>query len=417
MLPPATSLRARLLAALGYGNRSVRERKPHLALSLTLGLAVATPAFGQVATPQLIADARRAAAAGRWTEAESLYRTVLREDPLNDGVIAALHQVTRNRPLRADSHVLRRTRGVLPPRFRAYETTRFIVLSDASPRWTQTQAERLERTFHQFHRYANRIGLRPLPLAHKLVCVLFADRHAYQQFAARHDGVQDPWIAGYYAPQNDRIVFYASDANPSVVEARSRIEQMQADLVSLAREASVARNRGQHEHAAVLRRHHDRYRDHVRREIVRVESFAEEVNIATTVHEAIHQLMFHTGVQTVEVQYPLWISEGLATAFETASTSQAFGPDHEHAARRATFDALWREGRMLTLGALVTTTEIANDDELVELLYHQSYALVSWMSRFRRAELQRYLNLMRSEPPGRLSAARHREVFERAFGP
>jgi len=50
------------------------------------------------------------------------------------------------------------------------------------------------------------------------------------------------------------------------------------------------------------------------------------------------------------------------------------------------------------------------------VIYHQSYALVTWMFRFRRTELARYLQFMLDEPPGVPTSRRHLEVFERAFG-
>jgi hypothetical protein len=52
----------------------------------------------------------------------------------------------------------------------------------------------------------------------------------------------------------------------------------------------------------------------------------------------------------------------------------------------------------------------------LDLLYHQGYALVTWMYRFHPRELRAYLEALRSEPAGRPSGARHMELFERAFG-
>ena len=49
-------------------------------------------------------------------------------------------------------------------------------------------------------------------------------------------------------------------------------------------------------------------------------------------------------------------------------------------------------------------------------MYLQSYALVTWMCRFRQTELRRYLELMREEPDGDPTPARHRALFEEAFG-
>jgi hypothetical protein len=309
------------------------------------------------------------------------------------------------------------TRSLLPSRFLEHETARFIVLSDADPRWTREQAQRLERTHHQFLRFAQRLGLAPEPLREKLVCVLFDDRAEYQRFATQHDGVEDPWIAGYYNPASDRSVFYRGDSNPSVVRARAKLEAMRADLADIHQDALDAENAGAVVHARELQRYRREFEMHVRSEGRRVDAFADQISIATVVHEAVHQLMFRTGLQSARRQWPVWISEGIATAFETDDTRGAFGPDHEYVPRRDAFEVLLRDDRLLDLRELVGWDAIpADGDDLVHRAYHQSYALVRWMSRFKRRELRTYLELLLAEPPHTVSATRHVELFEEAFG-
>ncbi len=80
---------------------------------------------------------------------------------------------TRAGRLQSNSDMYQQTRELLPQRFLDYETRRFIVISDAAPGWSRRQAALLERTYHQFNRFARRLNVKPLPLRHKLVCVLF----------------------------------------------------------------------------------------------------------------------------------------------------------------------------------------------------------------------------------------------------
>jgi hypothetical protein len=302
---------------------------------------------------------------------------------------------------------------VLPPKFAAYETRRYVVLSDASPGWTGTQAQILERTHHQFHRFCNRLGLEPAPLRHKLVAVAFEDRRAYQRFAVERDDVTNPALSGYYAPRFDRVVFYHVESNPSVVEARDQLQRMKGEVRELGRQARTARG----SEAEALRQVHARYQHHLHEQERRVQRFSVQTTGATTIHEACHQLMFHTGVQSSSVQYPLWICEGLATTFESDAPEGAFGPDHEYAPRRRAFAALMDVGPLLPLRELVTLCTLPpNDPDRTHIVYSQSYALLSWMSRFRRDELRAYLETMRSQPPGRPSRATHLQIFERCFG-
>jgi len=288
-----------------------------------------------------------------------------------------------DRKLTCDSDVYRRTRKLLPERFCEYETRRFVVISDGRPAWTRQQAQLLERTYHQFHRFTRRIGVEPHPLRYKLVCVLFQEYDDYRQFARNHDEVSADWISGYYSPKHDRIVFYNIETNPEYAWARP-------DEDARSRSA-VARGRLSEEFEAAA--------------------------AATTIHEAIHQLTFHTKVQSARIQNPLWISEGLATAFETDRPDAAFGPDREYAVRREQFEEILADGDLIPLRKLVTYTEMPNDeDATIAAVYHESYALVTWMSRFRSSELRDYLERLRREPSGRPSAKRHLQIFEQAFG-
>ncbi len=306
-------------------------------------------------------------------QADHLYRQILRSDPLHREAHAELVRLARSRPLARESQAYDAARNLLPPRFKDYETKRFIVLSDANGRWTRDQAEQLERAAHQFGRFTRRLGLRPLPLRHKLVCVLFRRRDDYQQFARVHDSVTDPMITGYYSPKNDRVVFYDLESEAAQRPAERAVGDRDAQVLATSSE--------------------------------------------TTLHEAIHQLLFHTGVQSPMVEYPLWICEGLATAFETDAPNEAFGPDHDYAPRRKHFRRALERKTLLELRRLVRITRMPDgDEETVQVIYHQSYALVTWMYRFRKRELGDYLLAVLAEPSGRPSAERHLEIFEGVFG-
>ena len=114
---------------------------------------------------------------------------------------------------------------------------------------------------------------------------------------------------------------------------------------------------------------------------------------------------------------PIWISEGLATAFETDTADGAFGPDHEYAPRREAFAQLLRDDGLVNLRDLVTWTHLAaSDEQTVHAVYQQSYALVTWMSRCRGDELRTYLQLMLAEPAAPIGPARYLQLFEQAFG-
>ncbi|MCI0631457.1 MAG: DUF1570 domain-containing protein [Phycisphaerales bacterium] len=271
---------------------------------------------------------------------------------------AKLDAGERVEPIRLDSPGYRKAREATPRHFVAHESRHFVALSDGTADEVRGYLALLERAKDQFDRFAARMELEGRPLKHKLVCLLFFKQKEYRSFAAKIDQVSTDWIWGYYSPEHDWIVF-AVTKGPKGEQAT-----------------------------------------------------------ATVLHEAIHQLVFHTGVQTRQVRYPLWICEGLATCFESESPDAAFGPGHEYEPRRKRFDRLRRDGKLLPLRdlAVIDQLEADDDDQHIDAVYQQSYALVTWMHRFRKAQLRQYMELMREQPAGRMAAAQHVAIFEQAFG-
>ena len=211
--------------------------------------------------------------------------------------------------------------------------------------------------------------------------MLFQEYDDYRRFARNNDGVTAEWISGYYSPKNDRVVFYNIATNP--------------DFADVFGHAGTADNLA---------------RAHLRDEYTRAAT-------ATVVHEAVHQLAFHTRIQSPQIQNPLWLSEGLATAFETDRPNQAFGPEKPYDLRETQFKELLAQDSLIPLRKLVSYSQMPdNDDATITAIYHQSYALVRWMARLRRTDLRKFMQSLRTETPGRPTPQRHLQLFEKAFG-
>lgn len=318
--------------------------------------------------------------------------------------------------LKRQSQSYLKAKEILGDRFRRYDTDRYVILSDADPDWTRQQGRSLERTYHQFHRFVQWLDLQPLPLQHKLVCILFESRDSYQRFAATQDNISAPWIAGYFAPKHDWVVFYHIEASPSLSAARNQLGRMEMELLNLESQARDAVKKGTEDIESLQ----DRvvlYRDHLQQQQRRVNSFASETSTATTIHEGVHQLMFHTRVQSPLHVYPLWISEGLAMNFETTTPNQAFGPRYESPTRREQFEALMSSQDLIPLSELIELeTHPPNDEQKMRLVYSQSYALVGYLVRFHKPELRNYLQWMRTSAPSRLGSGQQRALFVKCFG-
>ena len=316
-----------------------------------------------------------------------------------------------------ESDVLTQARHLLGNDFRLHESTHFVVLSDADETMVKTQAQVLERSLIQFDRFSRRLDIRPGPLRHKLVSILFLDRDAFLAFARAFDGLDSTWISGYYSPQHDWTVFYDPTQSPNLAAARSALSRVHDAIRRTEHEAGAARRRGRRAVAADLGIELTELRSTALAQQRIVDDYADEVRDATTVHESIHQLLFHTGVQSDRVRYPLWISEGLATAFETDDPSRPFGPDSTYAPRRDRFESLLAAGDLEDLSTLVERISLDDvDSDAVDRFYHQSCSLVTWLATRRRDDLAEYLRYMVQQEGEGEDAAFHRRAFRRCFG-
>jgi hypothetical protein len=318
--------------------------------------------------------------------------------------------------LPTESTALARASAQVPRHFVRHESARFVALSDGSTAWVREQLERFERAHHQFERFLRHLGMPAPRLRHKLVAILFADHAEFIAFARETDGVEDPWVKGYYLPAADRMVGYDAETDPQVLAGRERLEQGQREIETRARLAEQSR-RGGRVADPNLSANLDRARSvQALREEELIRN-SRQLVIATMIHEAIHHLMFHTRVQNPAVQYPFWLAEGLAVGFETDQPAAAFGPDFDYRPRREVFERLLMEERLVPLAAFIRFERLPDRREsTARVFYHQSGALLCYLFRQRPSELRNFLERLAAEPPGRVGPQRQGALFEASFG-
>lgn len=293
----------------------------------------------------------------------------------------------------------------------------FLIVSDADTAWTQNRAALLQRAAHQFKRFADRLGYRVEPSDEPLVVVLINDHERYARFAQRHDAVEAGWVAGYYASLSNRVVFYNDATGPSAAQAGAKLREYD-ELVARAKEmASDARRERRGDDAATLEKRASEMAARLKHEKQRVTSATRINGQAKAVHEAVHLLAFNWGLQARDREYPFWLTEGLATNFETEKPGNAFGPEHEFDPRRRDFDRVREGGRLIPLEVFVQMMTVPGDDEeTADVMYAQSWSLFRYLFRYEREALCEYFRDIKRQPPGRMGPKRHLEIFRARFG-
>lgn len=396
-----------------------------LPCALTLGVlthrAESRPATESAATGETAwAGAQRALRESRWNEAADLLRRTLDIQPDHHQAAARLRSLYDRRlvSLGIDERAVDEARAQLGPEFRRSTTEHFVLLSDCDLRWTRAKARLLERTYRQFFRVMRRMGLEAVPPGDKMLCILFNDHVRYRAFAQRTDGIVAPWIAGYYTSLSNRVVFYNDETGPSYREARRQLEEYESSIEQLEQRATQARRQKRYADAEKIAAQARTMRAHYEREHLRIGTSAVQASSAKTIHEASHLIAFNCGLQTRTHEFPFWLTEGLATCFETGDPDTAFGPDETYAPReREIAELLEDEQRLVPLGALVQMTDVpGGSGDTAEVMYSQAYAFFRYAFRFEREQLAGLFRDIAAETPGRISPRRHLELFRARFG-
>lgn len=358
-------------------------------------------------------------AQGDLARADRMLRVLAEREQYRLRAIQTLENLHRSPgfELRADEVEIAKALDTVQTRMHRYETGHFVTLSDCDASWTREKSALLERAYHQFFRWVDQIGLDLLPPERKLLCIIFHDYEQYRSFAQRVDNVDAPWAGGYFATRANRVVLFDDRDSPAIVEAMSKLAEHEAKVAETRERARQTARNGMQSMSDSLNAGADRLEAEVRTNKERIRSHAERMSTAKTIHESVHMLSYNTGLQQQGRIYPFWISEGMATAFETGDPAQPFGPREPYQAREDSFNRVRDEGRLIPLEKVVTVAAgIAGADELGDPVYAQSYLLFVYLSRTAPDAMKRYLCELNRLPSGYYTPEYHLTLFENHFG-
>lgn len=267
----------------------------------------------------------------------------------------------------------------LGPGFKTTRTAHYVLCTDgpsAYTEWVGTLFERLLRAFLLIWKQA---GWELTAPDAPLPALVFRNQEQYAAYALRDAGPEVADKAGYYSMRTNRIVLYDLAMN----------------------EAGDAATNA----------------DQVERRVA-----AAPVNVATIVHEATHQIAFNCGMHTRYADTPMWLAEGLAMYCETPDLRSGSGwrtigkLNVSRLRRYREFSADRREaGSLRTL--IQDEASFRNPETMLDA-YAESWALVDYLMRERRAELVTYLQRIAKKPRLRWESPDVRIAeFADAFGP
>jgi hypothetical protein len=273
----------------------------------------------------------------------------------------------------------RRILAELPAGFDLLVTKHYVVCFDTSRDYAKWCAALFERLHDAFGTYWARAGLAVHDPPRPLVVVIFADRHGYEAHAAATLGAAAGRVVGYYDMLSNRVTTYDLTGSDILTNGRPRA----AGAAGLAILSSPA--------ATGL--------------------------VSTLVHEATHQLAFNGGLHRRLAPVPLWVSEGLATYFETPDLRNARGWKGIGEVNRPRLDHFLKTCRPGVIEAIVRDDEPFRHADTALDAYAAAWALSHHLLQTRKPEFVAYLHSLAVKQPLAEDSpeARLRE-FQEAFG-
>lgn len=262
--------------------------------------------------------------------------------------------------------------------FVSYSTERYALCTNASEPYAHWCLGLFERLATAFRAYWTARGFKTIDPPFPLVAVIFEKQSQFAEFATVDAGADVAGVPGYFSIPTNRVVLHDLTNSGKGQSARTPAE--------------IER---------------------------RLESAL--YNVATMVHEATHQIAFNCGLHTRMADNPLWLTEGMATYFETPDIRSKTGWKTAGQINRARLRR-FKEFLAARRAADSVETLIRNDARLTspdtaEDAYAESWALTYFLVRKQAAKYVKYLtNISAKEPLDFPTPDQRVTEFQEVFG-
>ena len=308
-----------------------------------------------------------------------LERADARLELLQPAVIVSREPLDEERGSDTPRELGQRIVAELPPGFGVHVTKHYVVCFDTSRDYAKWCAALFERLHDAFGNFWTKAGLEIVDPQRPLVVVIFADRAAYEAHAARDLGAAADRVVGYYNLLSNRVTTFDLTGTDGLPRPAGSPRAAAASQIM----ASPA--------AAGL--------------------------VSTLVHEATHQMAFNCGMHRRLAPVPLWLSEGIATYFETPELDSDRGWRGIGAINRPRLDRFLAAHRPGDIAAIVASDDRFRSADAPLDAYAAAWALTRHLVDTRKRAFVDYVRLQAAKQPLAEDSPEERlRDFEAAFG-
>jgi hypothetical protein len=222
----------------------------------------------------------------------------------------------------------------------------------------------LESAYRHFYDVFAAAGFQLSPSRDRLMWICFPQQNGFNRYALRAEGMDLSWLDGYYSTLTNRV---------AVVQPNVQVAEEEP--------AGPSRMGGFRITLAANKQNE---------KVLPIAPRGQGFDVTRLTHELAHQLAFNSGIQKRGVMYPLWVSEGLATNFESGSLATS-GVLPSNSARSGSLATAYACGELVPLRQFIVQTRTPADIELSRARYGQAWAFFRFLLTEHPENLRAYL--------------------------
>ena len=266
----------------------------------------------------------------------------------------------------------------------------------------------LEFTYDIYFEMMNKRGITPHPPKEPLICVFVRDFKDYEKYGEIVGHPVPKGASGFYSFGTNQIAFFDTSTGPNLVQIVNQINNFDQQIDSI-REQMRSADRTM---KPSLRDQMTGINKQKRFAVNKMREYQKGTNISVTTHEAVHQLSINCGIQNKEVEYPFWISEGMASNFEIQQLDKKFGPYYDNKERKELLVELVENDKLTEIREFLAITFPTKYSQQKKVeLYSQGWAFFKFIYTRYGDEFVAYMNALEEDDSDPLA------TFEDIFGP
>jgi hypothetical protein len=278
--------------------------------------------------------------------------------------------------------LVERVKGLMPQGTKSLATDHFLVCYNTTDVYARWNANLYERMYNGMRRFWKEKGIDLREPRFPMVALIFGSQDEYLEYAKRDfQGAEHTF--GYYTQTTNRLATFDLTGIEGMIPPGTKIQREELITEILSRPEA-------------------------------------ERQVATILHEACHQIAFNTGLQKRLGDYPLWVSEGMATFFESPDFSSSSGWGGTGKVNRFNLSNLRQYAAQRpsdALAQLIIRDDLLRKGDTAKSAYAESWGWTFFLIKRRPKQYVEYLRLLEARPLGQPADAKQRLTdFRKCFG-